>query len=512
MRRRVALAGLVAVLALGAAVPGALASGNYTVSACSPSSSAGAWQQVDSAPSSMTSGNLCGGPMIGPAGSGDSGSLYGEDLVGSATEVPSGAETGWTFTAPAGTVITGVSYYRALNTAPGSGDWVAGLFAADGTRIDTCETEPDPCSSPNNQVAMTFNGLSTSGLFFGIECAAVSPDTGCLPGSSLHFVQAQMYSVRVTLSETSAPTVSNLGGALWSGGVVWGSMPVTFDASDSSGIAEVAIDGSAGQVAVQPQSCDYSKTQPCPQLPDGGSSVDTTQLRDGAQTLMLLVTNAAGNTLSVRSPTVVVDNNGPPAPASLTASAVAGNEKAVQVTWSDPANPPEPVTGAFAQLCQASCPAATAINPSGSATLAVPSPGTYGVRLWLTDSAGRGGPANAATTTVVVPPGGPTGPTGPTKPSRAPALNLSHELKGRLLTLTVKLPKGASSAVTVTLRAYQGTHRFALHKRHVTAHGRVAAVRFELSSRELHATKLSLSASAAHTTGKTITLTHLPRS
>jgi hypothetical protein len=85
-------------------------------------------------------------------------------------------------------------------------------------------------------------------------------------------------------------------------------------------------------------------------------------------------------------------------------------------------------------------------------------------------------------------------------------------LKGRLLTLTVKLPKGASSAVTVTLRAYHGTHRFALHKRHVTAHRRVAAVRFELSSRELHATKLSLSVSAGHATGKTITLTHLPRS
>jgi len=38
----------------------------------------------------MTSGNECGGPMIGPVGSGDSGSLYAEDLVGSTTEIPSG--------------------------------------------------------------------------------------------------------------------------------------------------------------------------------------------------------------------------------------------------------------------------------------------------------------------------------------------------------------------------------------------------------------------------------------
>ena len=515
MRRGVPLAGLLAVLVLGAVPASALATGSYTVSACSPATSPGAWQQINTFPAGMVSGNQCGGPMIGPAGGGDVGALFGEDLVGFTSSVPTGAQAGWSFTAPAGTTITAVSYYRSLVTGL-SNDWLAGLFDAAGAQLNVCSTNPHPCSDPNNQVPVTFSGLSTSGLFFGLECEPVAPDTDCLAGSTEHFAQADMYSVKVTLSETATPSVSSLAGALWGGSVVWGSVPVTFDASDSSGIAQVAIDGSAGQVAVQPQSCDYSQTQPCPQLPDGSVSVDTTQLRDGAQTLTLLVTNSAGNTLSVQSPTVVVDNNGPPAPATLTASAVAGNDKAVQLTWSDPANPPEPVTGAFAQLCQASCPAATAINPSGSAPLAVPGPGTYGVRLWLTDSAGRGGPANAATTTVVVPPSGPTGPTeptGPTKPSRAPALNLSHRLKGRLLTLTVKLPKGASSsAITVTLRAYHGTHRFALHKRHVTAHRRVAAVRFELSFRELHATKLSLSASAAHTTGRTITLTHLPGS
>jgi hypothetical protein len=58
----------------------------------------------------MTSGNECGGPMIGPVGNGDSGSLYGEDLVGSTTQVPPGGKAGWQFTAPAGTVITAVSY------------------------------------------------------------------------------------------------------------------------------------------------------------------------------------------------------------------------------------------------------------------------------------------------------------------------------------------------------------------------------------------------------------------
>jgi hypothetical protein len=518
MRRGVPLAGLFAVLALGTAVPaGALASGSYTVSACSPTTSPGAWQQINTLPTAMTSGNQCGGAMIGPIGGGDAGALYGEDLVGFTSAVPAGAQAGWSFTAPAGTTITAVSYYRSLATGL-SNDWLAGLFDAGGAQLDVCSTNPHPCSDPNNQVAVTLSGLSTPGLFFGVECVPVAPDADCLAGSTQHFAQADMYSVRVTLAETATPSASNFAGALWSGGVVWGSAPVTFNASDSSGISQVAVDGPGGQVALQPQSCDYSQTQLCPQLPNGSLSVDTTQLHDGPQTLTLLATNAAGNTLSVQSPSLVVDNNGPPPPATLAGSPVAGNDTAIQLTWSDPANPPEPVTAAYAQICQGACPAAIVVSFSGSAQVAVPGPGTYGVRLWLTDSAGRGGPADAATTTVVVPspsvtgPTGPTGSTGPSKPARAPALRLSHRLAGRLLTLTVRLPKGASSTVTVVLRAYHGAHRFALHKRHVTARRGTATFRFELGSRELHATKLSLTASAAHATGHTIALTHLPGS
>jgi hypothetical protein len=516
MRRGVPLAGLIAVLALGTAVPaGALASGSYTVSACSPTTSPGAWQQVSTFPTGMTSGNQCGGPMIGPIGGGDAGALYGEDLVGFTNSVPAGAQAGWSFTAPAGTTITAVSYYRSLDTG-NDGDWIAGLLDAGGARLDICHTNPTPCSDPNNQVAVTLSGLSSSGLFFGVECAPVAPDTDCLAGSTQHFAQADMYSVKVTLAETATPAASNFAGALWGGGVVWGSAPVTFDASDSSGIAQVAVDGPGGQVALQPQSCDYSQTQPCPQLPNGSLNVDTTQLHDGPQTLTLLVNNAAGNTLSVQSPSLVIDNNGPPPPGTLAGSPVAGNDNAIQLTWSDPANPPEPVTAAYAQICQGSCPAAIAVSFSGSAQLSVPGPGTYGVRLWLIDSAGRGGPANAATTTVVVPspsvtgPTGPTGSTGLSMPAPAPALRLSHRLAGRLLTLTVRLPKGASSAVTVVLRAYHGAYLFALRRRHVKARHGVATVRFELSSRELHATKVSLSATVAHATSKTITLKHLP--
>jgi hypothetical protein len=400
-------------LLLAATAPAATtAAGSYTVSACSPTTSPGVWQQINTFPAAMTSGNQCGGPMIGPIGGGDPGALFGEDLIGSTGSVPAGAQAGWSFTAPAGTTITSVSYYRNLATG-NNGDWIAGLISATGTPLDNCQTNPHPCSSPNNQVAIVVSGLSSAGLFFGIECEPVAPDTACLAGGSQHDAQADMYSVKVTLSEPGTPYVANLGGALWGGPVIWGSQPVTFSASDLSGISQVALDGPAGQLGLQPQSCDYSQTQPCPQLPAGSLSLNTTQLHDGPQTLTLLVTNAADNTTSIQSPLIIVDNNGPPAPTSLTATAVRGGSDAIDLSWSDPPNPPQPLSGAFAQICQTSCAAATALNGSGGAQLNAPGPGTYTIRLWLVDQAGRGSATNAATTAITVPPA-------PTPPSTTP--------------------------------------------------------------------------------------------
>jgi hypothetical protein len=438
--RALVFAGLLLAAATASA---ASAAGNYTVTACSPTMSAGAWEQVNAFPSALSSANACGGPAIGPLAGGDPGALYGEDLVGAPAHIPSGAQAGWTFTAPAGTTITAVSYYGSVDTGNNL-DWVAGLFSANGTGLDTCQTNPAPCSKPNNQVAVTLGGFSTSGLFFGIECAPVSPDTYCLAGATQHFAQADMYSARVTLSETGTPSLSDLGGALWGGGVVWGSEPVTFNAADLSGISQAALDGSHGQLALQPQSCDYSQTQPCPDLPSGSLGLNSTQLADGAQTLTLLVTNAAGNTTSVQSPTIVVDNNGPSAPSSLTATPVGGGTDAVELSWSDPANPPQPVSGAFVQLCQTACGAPMAVNGSGGAQVTAPGPGTYTIRLWLVDQAGRGSAANAATTAVTVPAPPTTTPTGTSTPKKKPTLKVgSLSWHDDILRLAVTgLPKG----------------------------------------------------------------------
>jgi hypothetical protein len=484
----------IAAFALAAALPAAAdAAGSYTVNACSPTTSAGPWEQVDTNTASMTLGNECGGPLIGPVGSGNTGSLYGEDLVGSTTEVPSGSEAGWQFTAPTGTVIMAVSYYRALDTVAGAGDWQVGLFSASGAALDICETDPSPCSSPNDQLPVTLSGLDTTGLFFGIYCDATSPDE-CVPGGAEHSAQAEMYSIAVTLSETGLPSVSGLGGPLWGGGVVWGSETVTFSASDPSGLAQLAVDGPAGQVALQPQSCNYAQSQPCPNLPSGSMSVNTTMLADGTQTLTLLVTNAAGNTETVQSPSVVIDNNGPPTPTQLSASAITGKATTVQLTWSDPLNPPQPVASAEAELCQASCASPVPLSADGSAEISVAGPGTYGVRLWLIDTSGRGGSANAATTSVTV----------PAIPQAEPALELRHKLGAHKLTLTATVPKVVSGDVTFTLRAYHGSKRITLTKRSVRPVRGKAVLDLLLSKSELKASKISASVSATDAHSATI--------
>jgi hypothetical protein len=210
-------------------------------------------------------------------------------------------------------------------------------------------------------------------------------------------------------------------------------------------------------------------------------------LTDGTQTLGLLITNAAGNTQTLQSPSIIVDNNGPPAPQRLAASPIAGSTTAVQLTWSAPVNPPQPVSSAQAETCQISCGSPVALGASGSAQLVVPGPGTYGVRLWLIDTAGRGGPSNAATATVTVPPAAVT---------PEPSLHLTHKLTGHKLTLTAKVPTQISGRVTFTLRAYDHSKRIAMTTRRVrVAHGQ-AVLHVVLSKRELRGSRISVSAAA----------------
>ena len=298
------------------------------------------------------------------------------------------------------------------------------------------------CSKPNNQVPVVFSNLSTTALFFGVMCRIVRPVLACgAGGAPLHAVQADLYSARVTVSESLAPVVTHVAGSAWGGGLVSGAVPVTFAAQDTSGIRELAVRADTGQTLVSaPQSCDFMAAPPCPQQPPGALNVDTTRVPDGTHTFALVVTDAAGNEQLVSSPPVVVDNNGPPPPVAFTATAQGPGSNMIALSWSNPPNSPAPITGAMAQLCQASCLAPTSIGANGAAQLTAPGPGVYSVRLWLLDSAGRGGLHHAALASVAVPPAG-----------LAPRTKITAVLKGRQL--RVGGPITAMGRVTVSWRS-----------------------------------------------------------
>ena len=306
--------------------------------------------------------------------------------------------------------ITAISYYRTL-TSHVTSDVISGLFQADGTPLEQCKIPfPFPlgtsinCKKINDQTPVTFSGLDTSSLFFGVMCRIVDGASACITGATIHAAKADLYSARVTLSEDSVPSVSNVGGQLWSGGVVAGPVSANFAASDPIGISEQQVRSETGQTLISKSlPCDYTVAQPCPQQPSGSLTVDTTKMADGRHTFSLVVMDAAGNTQVVTSPPVIVDNHGPPPPSALVATAEDDGSNVVALTWRDPASPPAPVARGMVQLCQATCGAAKSVDASGAARVSAPGPGNYRVRLWLIDVHGRGGPHNAAVATVRVP-------------------------------------------------------------------------------------------------------------
>jgi hypothetical protein len=478
----------IAITACLAAVPCAADAGSYTVSGCSPAATSGLWTGTNTFPAGFTAGNLCGGPAMGPVDGSNQGALYAEDILNSPASIPDGARAGWTFTAPPGTTITAISYYRHIQ-AYNDQDLVAGLFQADGSALEQCKIpwpfvsgSSNSCQMPNNQAPVTFIGLNTSVLFMGVMCRIVRPVIACgAGGAPLHAVRTAMYSARVTLVEGSAPEISEVGGPLWAGGVVSGVVPVTFSASDPTGIQEHLVRSDTGKTVVSVlQPCDFTLAQPCPQQPSGSLGVDTLRVPDGPHTFSLVVTDAAGNSQVATSPAVVVDNYGPPPPAALTATPKGGGSNVIALAWRNPASPPAPVTAAQVQLCQSVCPAPMTVGSSGAAQITAPGPGLYTLRLWLLDGQGRGGPHNAALASVTVPPATAGG------SSSAARTKITAVLKGRRLRVSGTI--ASAGRVRVSWRSTLRDRTVGSGSGVVTTQGHRLSATFTLSRRARRAT------------------------
>lgn len=456
----------------------AFAAGSYRVSACNlaPEAANNSWNWASSdpaQPSHFAEHANC--PYrLGHGGSADQeGGLSTTDALGLSSGASPGTSSDWTFTAPAGTSITGLTYERYLgHQFDGFNDWSPAL-RADGTIVpgetcldsigngETCSVGTPPGGGGEPAV---ITGLLAHELSLGVICQAPSGDE-CVTGATEHKAWATMYGAAVTVSDSSPPTITTPSGALWGTGVMGGyhkgTESVTVSADDvGGGVANIvlAVDGRPVETYTAP--CNFTFAQPCPSSTGTQTlTLPTTLLSDGTHTLTLLATDAAGNQSTVASEEIMVDNSAPPAPIGLASTATQVGSSTFMTTWSDPRVQLAPITGALYEVCPASgsgsCSAPASAPAAGPAIVPVPGPGSWSILVWLTNAAGNANPANAARVNVVVPPSGTGGPgTGPghSATSTAPKVHVTETLRGRELVVQVGGPASGTVRVGFTGR------------------------------------------------------------
>ena len=509
--------------------PRALAAGSYQVSACNfaPEAANNSWTWATNDPAQpphYAERANCPYHLGSNGGTTDQeGGLSTTDALDLSSGATPGASAGWTFTAPPGTSIAGITYERYIgHQFDGFNDWSPAL-RADGTIVpgetcldsaqngETCSVGGPPGEGGEPAVIA---GLSAHALSLGIVCQAPSGDE-CVTGATEHKVWTAMYGATVTLSDPTPPTLSTPSGNLWgpgeAGGFHKGTESVTVSANDvGGGVASIALSADGRPVETYTAPCNYTFAQPCPSSTGTQTlTLPTTQLSDGTHTLTLVATDAAGNQSTVASEQITVDNSAPAPPVGLSATATQAGSSTFTTTWSDPTGQVAPITGALYQVCPASgsgsCSAAATAPAAGPVTVTVPGPGSWNIAVWLTNAAGNASPAAAARTSVVVSPSGPGG-TGTNTGQGAGTkltIRVTEALRGRELVVHVSGP--ASGKVRVGFigrlrgRAIaSGTKTVALK------HGRLT-VMFKLGPRTAKHALIRVSAKLNH--GLTVTST-----
>jgi hypothetical protein len=131
---------------------------------------------------------------------------------------------------------------------------------------------------------------------------------GCTLGATAG-VFLELYGSRVTITDTTAPALTGptAGDGLRAPGTRSGDEPLTFSASDNTGIRRaeivdvtdannpqvVAAEDYATTQTAQKGKCDYTRTRPCPDLK--AEAIAASPAIAGHRTLLLRVTDSAGN-------------------------------------------------------------------------------------------------------------------------------------------------------------------------------------------------------------------------
>ena len=325
--------------------------------------------------------------------------IAAQDHVPGPSKVDAGAEVFWRFAAPPGTSIAEISVARSLGKA-GDQSWRP-YGRADGAVFDTCDIAPgqDVCENAGD-ATFAINNAST--IDYGVRCDA--PSGQCATGSSLHNVWMSLYAADVSVTDSSAPTLTGgPSGPLWNAaGYHGGTQSASFGGSDNTGIGEADwfVDG-------RPQgfdrgACDFTRPLPCAEMPaDTQHSLNMAALPDGQHQLQAVIKDAAGNQATAGPINLNIDNTPPAAPGRLTAVLAGGG---LTASWTNPDGQFAPIAKAHYKLCPVGlgagpCQAeqtATGTNISSIYGLRLPGPGTWGLTVWLEDAAGNVGTANIA--------------------------------------------------------------------------------------------------------------------
>jgi hypothetical protein len=233
-----------------------------------------------------------------------------------------------TFTAPPNTTIAKYTLVRAVRLVPSGGFYYQALQYTSGywAMVEGCDTYggchnfgnyQDPGSSAN---VFTHSGQSnTTAVQLKIICGK-SPQ--CPSESGGVSASIWLFQSVFTLQASSAPQFTEPPtGPLVGGGTLSGLVPVTISATDQGGgvyRAAIEIDGKVVQSQVLDNStgtCQqpFTAVVPCPLSANGTVDFNTARVADGAHSLRVIVTDAAGNQ-AVWGPITIHTSNSPCSP------------------------------------------------------------------------------------------------------------------------------------------------------------------------------------------------------
>lgn len=218
--------------------------------------------------------------------------------------------TTFTFTAPAGTSLTGVTWTQHAVGLVG-GDW--NIYASDASHVVYRQV-------PASDHDFVLHG-DVSGSTFTARLQCGGPGT-CRGNGSTHY---NLENTDVQLSDEHNPESSTPTGAL-TGSKLAGVAPVTFRATDiGAGVRFVHIyDNGVDHTTLidaNDNACldrtgegrrAYPRRVPCPLSATATAALDTTTLADGNHTIKVTLEDASGNTATVLAPETKLIANHPP--------------------------------------------------------------------------------------------------------------------------------------------------------------------------------------------------------